>query len=71
LTVKFLFDKLIQENRHDLLIIAEKYGMLDSAALLDLLIKFAVERKKTEFTAYLLDLKNRKFGFKNGGDFDL
>ena len=71
LNVKFLFEKMIKENRHDLLIIAEKYGMLDSAALLDLLIKFAVERKKTEFTAYLLDLKNRKFGFKNGGDFDL
>lgn len=63
LNVKFLFEKMINENRHDLLHIAEKYGMLDSAALLDLLIKYATEKQKTEFTAYLLDLKNRKLGF--------
>lgn len=70
LNVKFLFEKMINENRHDLLLIAEKYGMLDSAVLLDLLINYAIENQKTEFTAYLLDLKNRKFGFdsKSGGD---
>lgn len=71
LNVKFLFEKMINENRHDLLHIAEKYGMLDSAALLDLLIKYATEKQKTEFTAYLLDLKNRKFGFDGGDKFEL
>ncbi len=70
LNVRFLFEKMINENRHDLLLIAEKYGMLDNAALLDLLIKYTSENQRTEFTAYLLDLKNRKFGFdfKSGGD---
>lgn len=71
LNVRFLFEKMINENRHDLLLIAEKYGMLDSAALLDLLIKYAIEKQRTEFTAYLLDLKNRKFGFDGGDKFEL
>lgn len=71
LNVKFLFEKMINENRHDLLLLAEKYGMLDSAVLLDLLISYAVKQKNIELTAYLLDLKNRKFGFKKGGDLDL
>lgn len=71
LNVRFLFEKMMNENRHDLLLIAEKYGMLDSAALLDLLIKYTTENQKTEFTAYLLDLKNRKFGFDGGDKFEL
>lgn len=71
LNLKFLFEKMINENRHDLLHIAEKYGMLDSAVLLDLLIKYATEKQKTEFTAYFLDFKNRKFGFNGGNNFEL
>lgn len=71
LNVKFLFEKMINENRHDLLLIAEKYGMLDSTALLDLLINYAIEKQRTEFTAYFLELKNRNFGFNKDGDLDL
>lgn len=71
LNLKFLFEKLMNENRHDLLLIAEQYGMLDSAALLDLLINYATQKQKPEFTAYLLDLKNRKFGFDPESEFDL
>lgn len=71
LNVKFLFEKMINDNRHDLLLIAEKYGMLDNAALLDLLINYTIENQKTEFTAYLLELKKRKFGFNGGNDFEL
>ncbi|MDE6731523.1 MAG: hypothetical protein K2J77_01425 [Oscillospiraceae bacterium] len=39
-----------------------------TAALADELTEYSAEQGKTEITAYLLDLKNRKFGFKNGGD---
>lgn len=71
LNVRFLFEKMINENRLDLLTIAEKYEMLENAALLELLLSYAIERKNVEATAYLLDLKNRKFGFIGGGDFEL
>lgn len=66
-----LFEIMIIENKPELFPIAEQYGLLDDPALLDSLISLAAENQKTEITAYLLDLKNRKFGFKNGGDFDL
>ncbi len=39
--------------------------------ILDELIEYSIKHNKTELTAYFLDLKNRKFGFKKGGDLDL
>lgn len=39
--------------------------------LLDELIEYSIKHHKTELTAYFLDLKNRKFGFNGGGDFEL
>lgn len=41
------------------------------AELLDELIEYCVKEKMVEQTAYLLELKKRKFGFKKGGEFDL
>lgn len=63
-----LFEIMISENKPELFPVAEQYGMLENARLLDELISYSAENQKTEFTAYLLDLKNRKFGFNNGGD---
>lgn len=71
LNAKFLFEKMIDENRLELLAIAEKYQMLENAALIELLLSYAIERNNVEATAYLLDLKNRKFGFKKDGDLNL
>lgn len=66
--LKRVFEGMINNNKAELFPIAEKYGLLPSAKILDKLISYSAERQVTECTAYLLDLKNRKFGFKNGGD---
>ncbi|MDE6732311.1 MAG: leucine-rich repeat domain-containing protein [Oscillospiraceae bacterium] len=39
--------------------------------LLDALTDYSVKHNKTELTAYFLEFKKRKFGFKKGGDLDL
>lgn len=39
--------------------------------LLDELLEYSLKCNKPELTAYFLNLKKRKFGFKNGGNFDL
>lgn len=69
--VKFLFEKMINEDMAELFPIAEKYGMLSNEKLVDILIDCGIERENAEITAYLLDLKNRKFGFDGGRDHDL
>lgn len=64
---KDLFRHIIDLNTLDYLIQAEH--LFDS----DLIIKtlnYSIEHGNTEITAYLLDLKNRKFGL-TGDDFDL
>lgn len=38
---------------------------------LDLFIEYSIRENLTELTAYLLDLKNRKFGFNGGDNFEL
>lgn len=69
--VRYLFEKMIREDMAAKLFpIAEEHGMLSSVKLLDMLISCCIERGKTEITAYLLDLKKRKFGF-NGDDLEL
>lgn len=70
--VRYLFEKMIREDMAAKLFpIAEEHGMLSSAKLLDMLISYGIEQNKTEVTAYLLDVKNRKFGFEGGNGFDL
>lgn len=62
--VKVLFEKMISEDMTELFPVAEKYEMLSNVKLVDMLIDYVVELQKPEGAAYLLDLKNRKFGFK-------
>lgn len=62
---------LIKTGDAESLRLTEKHGMLDDAALLSALTEYSAGQGKTELTAYLLDLKNRKFGFTAGGDLDL
>lgn len=54
-----------------LLRIAGEHDLLDSSALLDEFIELSVRRGTPEITAYLLELKKRKFGFNGGGNFEL
>ncbi len=69
--VRFLFEKMINEDMAELLPLAEKYGMLSNRELADILISYGIDRKNTEITAYLLDLKNRKFGFDHESELNL
>ena len=69
--LKFLFEKMIDENIAELFPIAEKYGMLSNRKLVDLLTEYANKHNSTEMTAYFLDLKNRKFGFEKGDNDEL
>lgn len=66
----YLFWRIINAGKTELFPLAEKYGML-SAALVDRLIDYSAENHKTETTAFLLEYKRRKFGFKGGDDFEL
>lgn len=65
--LKFLFEKGHTER---LLFVAE-HGLLEKRELVDEYIERSAREGLTELTAYLLELKRRKFGFKKGGDFDL
>lgn len=65
--LKRVFEGMINNNKAELFPVAEEYGMTPGAKILDKLISCAAERQITECTAYLLELKNRKFGF-GGGD---
>lgn len=69
--ISVLLKFLVEAGYMTHLIYAEKHGMLDDDALLSALTEYSAEQGKTEFTAYLLDLKNRKFGFSGGNDFEL
>lgn len=69
--VKFLFEKMINEDYAELIPIAEKYGMLSNRELVDMLISYGIESENTGMTAYLLDLKNRNFGFDHESELNL
>lgn len=62
---------LVEEGFVDRLLRAEKYGLLDNPSLLGELTEYSVRLGRTEITAYLLNLKNRKFGFDGGNGYDL
>ena len=65
------FKRVIDDNVFELFTIAEEYGTIPNGEAVDELIKHAVERQTTEITAYLLDLKNRKFNFDKGDKYEL
>lgn len=69
--VKYLFEKMIREDMTEFFPIADAYGMISNIKLIDMLISYGIEHGKTEITAYLLDFKNRKFGFDGGNGYDL
>lgn len=69
--ISVLLKFLVEAGYMTHLIYAEKHGMLDSTVLLDELAEYSVRQGKTEITAYLLDLKKRKFGFDGGCGYDL
>lgn len=64
--IKFKYSKL-------LLPMAERGGLLSDGELVEECIGYSAENGETEITAWLLDLKNRKFGFTadNEGTYDL
>lgn len=66
-----MFYQMIDYNKPELFPIAEKYGLLEDAALIDKLLSYVIENQKTEITAYLLQLKKRKFGFEGGSGLEL
>lgn len=61
---------LIEKSCAEHLRVIEESGAL-TAALADELIEYSARNGKTEMTAYLLDYKNRKFGFDGGDKFEL
>lgn len=72
-TAKQWFDLLaflIEKGLAKHLRVIEDCGAIN-AALVDEFIERSAEQHKTEMTAYLLDYKNRKFGFSGGNDFEL
>ena len=56
-----------------LLPMAERGGLFSDGGLVEELIGYSAEYDETEITAWLLELKNRKFGFDadNEGKYDL
>lgn len=65
-----LFKRMIDE-KPELFPVAEQYGLLNDAELVDTLLGYAIEKQTVEITAYLLELKNRNFGFAGGDHFEL
>lgn len=61
---------LVENGWAEHLRVIEEHGVL-TAALADEIIEYSVKYGRTEMTAYLLDYKNRKFGFNGGNDFEL
>ncbi|MDE6731519.1 MAG: leucine-rich repeat domain-containing protein [Oscillospiraceae bacterium] len=66
-----LFEDIVTRGRVSHFEMLEKAGKSPSAEQTDELINLSAENGKTEMTAYLLDLKNRKFGFDGGNKFEL
>lgn len=72
--LRHLLKQMIRDGTPEIFPIAEQYGMmeaLETAEALDELLNEAIERKSVELTAYLLELKKRKFGFEGGDRLEL
>ena len=61
-------EEVIKCGLHELFPIAEP---LLTSEMTDELIRFSAEERNTEATAWLLDCKNRKFGFNGGNEFEI
>lgn len=68
---EMLFKQIVSRGLFSHFEALEKAGKSPSAEETDALIKFSSENGYTEMTAYLLEYKRQKFGFKKGGEFDL
>lgn len=66
-----LYKELVRRGLISHFKMLEQAGRSPSAEETDELIRFSVENKMTEMTAYFLEYKKRKFGFSGGGDFEL
>lgn len=66
-----VFKGIINNKKAELFPIAEEHGITLSQEIIDELISCSTKWQSTECTAYLLDLKNRKFGFSGGDKFEL
>lgn len=62
--LKYLFC----EGHEERLRFVAEHGLPDNRELADKCIERSAQEGLTELTAYLLELKNKKFGFNNGGD---
>lgn len=62
-----LFIEIVLRGLFECFDMLERAGKSPSAEMTDAMIEFCALKGKTEMTAFLLDYKNRKFGFKNGG----
>lgn len=60
----------IEERDAERLKLIEEHGLLDDRALLDEYTERSIQKGKPEITAYLLDLKKRRFGFSLESEFD-
>lgn len=68
---EMLFKEIVSRGLFSHFKILENAGLTLTAEDTDTLIEYSTKKGKTEMTAYLLDLKNRKFGFNGGGDLEL
>lgn len=66
--VSVVLKALIKKDDAKSLHIAEEYDVFKTRDIVDECVKYSAELGKTEITAYLLELKSRKFGFKGGDD---
>lgn len=66
-----LFKVILDNDLQSRFLRAAESGLIISAELADTLIGYSAERKKTEFTAWLLEYKNRRIGYDKGNKYDL
>lgn len=69
--VSVLLKYLLKTANTESLNVVEECGLFKSGEHVDECIEASVRRGTTELTAYFLELKKRKFGFKKDGEFDL
>lgn len=66
-----LFKEIVQRGLFSHFELTEKAGRVPNREQTDSLIKLSMEQGSAEMTAFLLDYKRRKFGFAQGGSYEL
>lgn len=69
--MEYVYKELIRRGLFSYFETLEQAGKSPTAEQIDALIAFSSQNRKTEITAYLLDYKNRKFGFSGGDNLEL